>query len=147
MLTIQTEILIKKPPAAVYKWVLELDSEKYRGWHPAHKAFRWEGTRVYLNEEVGRQKLEIKGILISQIPDKELRFKGRISIMPGYLSMRLEMVPEGTKFIYEIGVGFRGPLGFISDFLIRRFYRWDSMQKIYKKHMQEEWKALETVLR
>ncbi len=61
--------------------------------------------------------------------------------------MRLQEVPQGTRFIYEIGVGFTGPLGFISDFLVRKLHRWDATKDIYKKHMEEAWKALGSVQR
>ncbi len=60
MLTIKTEIIINKPPEAVYNWVLALNDEKYRKWHPAHRAFRREGSKVFLKEEVEGQKLTVK---------------------------------------------------------------------------------------
>lgn len=144
MLTIKTEILIKKPPEAVYNWVLDLDNEKYRRWQPAHQAYQRDGERFYLEEEIEGRKLTIKGKLIAQVPYKELRFKGRISIMPRYLWMHFEEVPQGTRFIYEIGMGFTGPLGILSDFLLHKLHRWDATKEIYKKHMEEEWKALDS---
>lgn len=145
MLILKTEIDINRSPEYVYNWVIDLDNNKYCNWHPDHKLYYRHNDKVQLEEKVDSQTIKLKGRLVSDIPNKELRYRGHSSIMPIYLSLNFEESTNGTRLINEIGIGFNGPLGVISDFLIRKFYKWDSMREKYTKHLYEEWTNLETI--
>ena len=145
MIILKTEIEIEKPPEYVYDRVIQLDNDKYCNWHPAHKLCHRENDKVKLEEKTDNQTIKMKGKLVTQILNKELRYKGRSSFMPMNLSLNFEKATAGTRLINEIGIGFNGPLGAISDFLIHKFYKWDSLREKYTKHLYEEWTGLETI--
>lgn len=145
MIILKTEIDIKKSPEYIYNWVVNLDNDKYCNWHPAHKLYCHENDNVKLEEKIDNQTIKLKGRLVTQIRNKELKYKGHTSFMPMYLSLNFQESSVGTRLINEIGIGFNGPLGVISDFLICKVYKWDSMKEKYTKHLREEWTYLEII--
>jgi len=153
MITLTEKIEIKgKTPEQIYKWLIDLDNEKYQKWHPAHKEWRViqqtpriTGSVVYFDEQLNHFRLRFTGKLIELKPNKHLLYKLK-SPVPGRLSLNFEATKTGTKVIHELRVGYPGGLGKITDWLLRKLYLTKEFEGALSKHAQEEFKNLERLL-
>jgi len=102
MITLNTKIEIEgKTPEQIYKWLIDLDNEKYKKWHPAHKEWRIIrqtphkiGSTVYFDEQFNNFRLRLTGKLIELKPNKYLLCKLK-SPVPGHLSLTFEATKKG----------------------------------------------------
>ena len=153
MVIITTKIEIKgKTPEQIYNWILNLDDEKYKKWHPAHKAQKTikrtlneMGSIVYLDEQFNQFRLKLTGKLVEVKPNRFLFHKWK-SLISGYLSLAFESTNTGTRVTHEVGVGYKGLLGKIIDWLLKKFYLTKAFEEALEKHAEEEFKNLEVLI-
>lgn len=155
MITFTTIIEITgKSPNQIYDWILNLDNDKYKRWHPAHKEWKTIkrtpneiGSIIYLDEQFNHFRIKLTGELVDLAPNRFLFYKGRNNLLiPGYLSLSFEATNAGTKVIHEIGAGYKRLLGKIIDWFLRKFYLTKIFEEALEKHAKEEFKNLEKLL-
>lgn len=153
MITFTTTVEVTgKSPDQIYDWVLNLDNDKYKRWHPAHK--EWKGIKrtsneigsiAYLDEQFNHFRLKLTGELVEVKPNRFLLYKWK-SPISGYLSLAFEPTNTGTKVIHEVGVGYGGLFGRIIDWVLRKFYLTKAFEEALEKHADEEFKNLEELV-
>lgn len=155
MMTFTTTVEVAgKTPEQIYDWILNLDNEKYKQWHPGHKEWKTIkrtsneiGSIVYLDERFDHIRLKFTGEVIEAKLNSFLLYKLKSPIpIPGYLSLSFKPTKTGTKVIHEVGVGYEGLFGKIVDWFLRKFYLTRSFEKALEKHANEEFKNLEKLL-
>lgn len=129
-----------------------MDDEKYKKWHHAHKAWKTikrtpneMGSIVYLDEQFNQFRLKLTGKLVEVKPNRFLFYKWK-SLISGYLSLAFESTNTGTKVTHEVGVGYKGLLGKIIDWLLKKFYLTKAFEEALEKHAEEEFKNLEVLI-
>lgn len=153
MITFTTIVEVTgKSPDQVYDWVLNLNNDKYRRWHPAHKEWKTikrthneMGSIVYLDEQFNHFRLKLTGKLVEVKPNRFLLYKWK-SLISGYLSLTFESTNTGTKVTHEVGIGYKGLLGKIIDWLLRKFYLTKAFEEALEKHAKEEFRNLEEII-
>lgn len=155
MITFTTTIEVSgKAPDQIYDWILNLDNDKYKRWHTAHKEWKTIkrtsneiGSIVYLDEQFNHFRLKLTGELVELTPNRFLFYKGKGNLfIPGYLSLTFEPTNAGTKVIHKIGAGYKGLFGKVIDWLLRKFYLTKAFEEALEKHAKEEFKNLEKLL-
>lgn len=154
MVIITTKIDIKgKTPEEIYNWILNLDDDKYKKWHPRdHKEFKIIkrasdeiGSIVYFHEQFNSFVLKIKGELIKIKPSSLLVYKWK-SFIPGYLFLSFETTKEGTLVTHTLKIGYVGMIGKITDWLMKKFYFAKHFEQALNRHAEEEFKNLEKII-
>ena len=120
-MVLRDSIEVHAPVARLFEFFDGMSQERYLGWHPDHKVFRWTqgrgiglGNRFYF-EEVIAGKLLKKSVVFTRIePGTHLEFAPTFWLMRLFLHrlvFRAEAVNPGTfRFIGEIFLRV-GPIG------------------------------------
>jgi hypothetical protein len=153
MITLTAKIEIEgKTPEQIYKWLIDLDNEKYRKWHPDHREWRIIrqtpdiiGSVVYFDERFNHFRLKLTGKLIELKPDEYLLFKLK-SPVPAHLSLTIKATRKGTSVTHEVRAGYDGGFGKITDWFLRKLYLPKEFEEALAKHAREEFKNLERLL-
>lgn len=153
MITFTTTVEVTgKSSVQIYDWILNLDNDKYKRWHPAHKEWKTikrtpneMGSIIYLDEQFNRFRLKLTGELVEVKPNRILLYRLK-SPISGYLSLVFEPTNTGTRVIHKIGVGYGGLFGKIINWLLRKFYLTKAFEEALEKHAKEEFKNLEALI-
>lgn len=153
MITFTTTVEVNgKSPDQIYDWILNLDNDKYKRWHPAHKEWKTIkrtpneiGSIVYLDEQFNHFRLKLTGELVEVKPNRFLLYKYK-SLIPGYLSLAFESTNRGTRVIHKTGIGCKGLLGKIIDWTLRKLYFTRAFEEALEKHAKEEFRNLEEII-
>ena len=145
-------------PDQIYQFVLNLDDERYRQWHPGHHLeFRTVhrpngetvGTVYYFKErfEDGRV-LATQVKVLQAVPGERLVQR---SISPWWkrfdIIIGLQSIPEGTLVTHQIVAGSDLPfVGRLFNLILRRLFLNESNIKAIHNHANEEFTNLERLL-
>lgn len=143
-----------KMPEAIYNWVVTLNNERYRRWHPAHIAWRTirrtpeeVGSIVFLDERFEGFRVRYVGEVVAAIPDRLLRYKLKRGVpLPAHLALRFEPTKVGTIVTHELTVGYDTPVGKVLDRLVRKTVLTPAFEKALERHAREEFKNLERLV-
>lgn len=145
-------------PDQIYQFLLSLDNDRYRQWHPRHHLqFRvvhqpedaTVGSVYYFKErfEDGRElgaQLEV----VEAVPGERLVQR---SVSPWWkpfdIIIGLQSIPEGTLVTHQIVAGSDLPfLGTLFNLIMRRLFLKESNIKAIHNHANEEFTNLERLL-
>ncbi len=154
MRIIKTNVDIKDVRSdQVFKWLLSLNNKKYTEWHPAHKKWRWKtkhknqidlGDKLIFCEKVERFNLRFSCKLTKMESNTYLQFKHRY--LPVCHSFLFEQTEIGTTVNFELRIGNK-KFGSFIDFWLRKIYPHPEFSSALIKHVQEEFKLLEHILK
>jgi len=154
MRIIKTNVDIKDVwPDQVFKWLLSLTNKRYTEWHPAHKKWRWKtkqenqievGDKLIFSEKVERFNLRFPCKLTKMEPNTYLQFKHKY--LPVCHSFLFKQTEIGTAVNFELKIGKR-KFGSFVDFWLRKIYPDPEFSSALIKHVQEEFKLLEHILK
>jgi len=141
-----------KTPEQLYDLFLNLTPEQHRQMHPRHHK-EWRvikrtggvGTIVYGHEEFEGFTFKGPAVVSETQPGRLVVYRGKQKFLP--LSMSFSFYPTdiGTKLVSIIEIGYEGRFGNIIDLLVRRFYLTDRLLIAHQRHVDEEFKHLETM--
>lgn len=154
MLEHLTIIEVAKPADKIYSFMLNLDGDKYRNWHPEHIDFRQinkteniKGSIFYLNEEVEGTKVNYYWTVVEHKKNEVIKMKANY-FYPIYLTLEFQSNSvDKTTVRHNIEIGFENKLiSPIFDFLIRIIKFPQRVIKSLDRHATEEFKNLEKIL-
>lgn len=155
MIRVVTTIDIQgKTPEAIYEWIVTLDDERYRRWHPAHIAWRTirqtpedVGSLVFLDEQFEGFRVRYVGEVVGSVPGRLLRYRlKRIVPLPVALTLRFDPRTHGTTVTHALAAGYQGAFGRILDGVLRRTVLTPAFEKALERHAREEFKNLERLI-
>jgi hypothetical protein len=118
---LRDSIDVRAPLATFFAFFEGMSNERYLGWHPDHKLFRWTdgrgvkaGNRFHFEEVIAGKMLK-KSVMFTRIePDHHIEFAPTFWLMRLFLPrlvFRAEIVnPDTYRFVAEIFLRV-GPLG------------------------------------
>jgi hypothetical protein len=118
---LRDSIDVRAPLATFFAFFEGMSNERYLGWHPDHKLFRWTdgqgvkaGNRFHFEEVIAGKMLK-KSVVFTRIePDHHIEFAPTFWLMRLFLPrlvFRAEVVnPDTYRFVAEIFLRV-GPLG------------------------------------
>ncbi|WP_374174381.1 hypothetical protein [Flavobacterium tructae] len=154
MIHLLTDIEVKMNTALIYKFLLNLDREKYCQWHPAHKDFvvieRTEqelGSILYFKEIVDGTTVKYKWRIIEVTENKLVKMKA-LYFYPVYLTIALENISENKTIVHHsLDIGYRNNfLSLITDWVVGRTLFSIKKRKSQQLHAIEEYTNLENLL-
>ncbi len=145
-------------PNQAYDFLINMDNEKYRLFHPeGHKEYKvlhrpekgTTGTVVYLKEVYENGFISsAKAVITEADPGRRIIMKS-ISPWwnPGTLIFILEAGDNGTVITHHLQIGSALPvLGFIYNKLVKLFFLSEKNTAAIYKHVKEEYRNLEKIL-
>ena len=154
MITFDSVVNVKRISGkSISEFMLNCTDKDYQNWWPGtHLAFHTVkrfpndiGNLVYFDEYVGKRRLRFKGIVIKNIPGKEIEWQMKKVIrLPAWLSLKFEDDNQDVKVIHSIRVGFNG-IGKILDPLLRIYFT-RGFEKELDRHANIEFTKLESIL-
>jgi uncharacterized protein YndB with AHSA1/START domain len=145
-------------PDQIYQFLLSLDNDRYRQWHPGHHLeFRvvhqpkdeTVGSVFYFKERFeDGQELGAQLKVVEAVPGERLVQR---SISPWWkpfdIIAGLQSIPEGTLVTHQIVAGSDLPfLGMLFNLIMRRLFLKESNIKAIHSHANEEFTNLEHLL-
>lgn len=111
-MVLRDSIEVHASAAEVFAFFEDMDSERYLGWHPDHKAFRWTfgkglkvGNQFYFEEKIAGKVLKKTVVLTRVDQGAHIEFAPTFWLMRLFLPrlvFRLETVGKHHRFIAEI---------------------------------------------
>ena len=145
-------------PDQVYQFLLSLDNDRYRQWHPGHH-LQFRVVHQPKDETVGsvyyfKERFEDGRVLATQIKVLQAVPGQRLvqrSISPWWkrfdIITGLQSIPEGTLVTHQIVAGSGLPfLGRLFNLMARRLFLKESNLKAIHNHANEEFTNLERLL-
>lgn len=155
MITWVTKIEIRgKSPEAVYGWIVTLNNERYRRWHPAHREWRnvrgtpeEAGSVVFFDEQFDGFSVRYYGEVTAAVPKRMLRWRlRRFILLPVHLTLRFESAEAGAIVTHELTAGYDPAFGRALDVALRKTVLTPAFEKALDTHAREEFKNLEWLL-
>lgn len=137
----------------VSDFILNCTDEDYQNWWPGtHLSFHTKkrfpddlGNIVYFDEYVGSHRLKFEGIVVKNIPGKEIIWQlKKVVKLPGWLILEFEDNDEGVLIVHTIKAGFKG-MGKLIDPLLRLHLN-QRFEKDLAEHAHIEFNKLAEIL-
>jgi len=154
MITITYNNEIKrKTPEELYNLFLNLTPMQHRQMHPGHHK-EWKlikqtpsgvGSVFYGHEEFEKYTLKGTTVVVEARPYELIMYKSKQKLIPVYMYFSFELTNVGARLISSVKIGYTGRLGKLLDWFVKKFYVTDQFLKAHKKHVDEEFKYLETM--
>jgi uncharacterized protein YndB with AHSA1/START domain len=145
-------------PDQIYQFLIDLDDERYRQWHPGHH-LQWRVVHQPKDETVGsvyyfKERFEDGQVLGGQLKVIEATPGERLvqrSISPWWkpfdIITGLQSIPEGTLVTHQIVAGSDLPLlGRLFNLIMRRLFLKERNIEAVHHHANEEFTNLERLL-
>lgn len=141
-----------KTPEQLYNLFLNLTPEQHRQMHPQHHK-EWRvikrtggvGTIVYGHEEFEGFTFKGHAVVSEAQAGKLIAYRSKQRFLPLLMSFSFHPTDTGTKLVSTIKIGYEGGFWNIIDWLVRRFYLTDRLLGAHQRHVDEEFKYLETM--
>lgn len=154
MITIRSEVSVAGMSANdVFNFLMNCTDGDYQQWWPGtHLAFHTlkrvpsdVGNIVYMDEYVGKRRLQMHGVVRKAVPGKEIVWQMRQRInLPAWLSLALEDADGGVTIVHVVTMGYSG-VGAFLDPLIRFFFSADFERDLHE-HVKVEFNKLRNLL-
>lgn len=137
----------------ISNFLLNCTDAAYRKWWPGtHLTFHTVkrlpndiGSLVYFDEYVGGRRLKSKGIVVRNIPGREIVWQMKKLVkLPVRLALTFEDNQGGVKIVHSLAVGFNGT-GKVLDPLLKLYFT-DDFKKQLEEHARMEFIKLGQML-
>jgi hypothetical protein len=139
-------------PEAVFAFMVSLDAETYRRWHPEHRDFAVRrgaldrsGSVMYFDENLGSIRLRGDWTTVEVTANKRVLFKAR-RLFPVYLELSIVPSVDGTDLKHRVRLGFKSRISAPLDALLKKMPFVKTLEKEIDRHAREEFKALAEIL-
>jgi len=143
-----------KNPDILFNLFLNMTPEQHRQMHPIHHK-EWRiiktdahgvGTLFYGHEEFEGYKLRGRTRVIKKIYPELIVYKHKQRrIVPILMIFHFKSIAEGTKLISELKIGFKSKYLCFVDWIIKKIFLTDRFLQAHFKHVNEEFKNLESI--
>jgi len=154
MITMRAAVKVKGIAGkTVSNFMLNCTDKDYRNWWPGtHLAFHTRnrfpndlGNLVYFDEYVGRRRLKFEGVVVKNVPGKEIIWQmKKLMKLPAWLSLEFEGYDEGVVITHMIKAGFTG-IGRLFDPFLRLYFT-RRFEKDLEEHARIEFTKLAEIL-
>jgi uncharacterized protein YndB with AHSA1/START domain len=154
MISLRTSVHIAGIHAGdVFDFMLNPSDHQYQQWWPGiHVQFHYLeqrsgyiGSRIYMDEFVGRRRLRMNGTVSEVVPGKRIVWRLRALLpLPARLSLDLTDDSSGVVITHTTQAGFSG-VGAMLDPLIRLYFS-DSFARELDRHVRAEFARLGAML-
>ena len=153
MLRVRTEIDVRNvSPNKLYSWLLDVDDERYRAWHPAHRGYQRVlenpeivGSVVKFEEHIGGRRLGLAWEITQAKLGESLGFKAKFPY-PVNLSLGFTPIEVGTRVQHDLRIGFGGLVGNGIDLFVGNMIFTRSLARAVSSHAIQEFRNLESIL-
>ena len=154
MIAMRAEVIVNGISGkAVSDFMLNCTNEDYQNWWPGtHLSFYTTirfpddlGNLVHFDEYVGRRRLKFDGVVVKNVPGKELIWQmKKVVRVPAWLALEFDDSDDRVVITHTLRVGFTG-IGRLLD-PIWRLYLSKSFEKDMEEHACTEFTKLVTIL-
>lgn len=154
MVTLESRVHVAGVDAtALYAFLMNPTDEAYRRWWPGtHLAYHAlgsgpgrVGTRLYMDEYVGRRRVTMTVIVVDAVPDRRIVWQVEALVrLPARVRFTLDDTPGGVTITHTILAGFTG-FGAVLDGLLR-LYLTESFARDMDAHVRTEFPRLGAML-
>ena len=150
-ITLTDSVEIQTTPEKIFNFLLQLDDENYRIWHPQdHVAFRWlkgkpweEGSVVYAEEYIHGKLHKLKFRVTKVVANRKIEYVPSSRLLRRYFPKNtFSIEPKEETSIFNASGTYR------VGWMVRTFAKnkLDHGLASVRKHMQEEGQNLKRIL-
>ncbi len=138
---------------SVSAFMLNCNDQEYQDWWPGtHFAFHTKkrfpgdlGNLVYFDEYVGKRRLKFEGIVIKNIPGKQIVWQMKKLVrLPAWLVLELDESDHALTITHTMKAGFAGAGSLFDPFL--RLFLTKEFEKDLEEHARIEFNKLSDIL-